>query len=98
MFRPDSNSWPRLSRRAAGLLTGVVVSVALGLAARADDRKAAPGAAPATVGTRRALLVCGLPGDDEHRKLFAATVERLHKALTGKYGFPAAEVMVRFGV
>ena len=45
-----------------------------------------------------ALLVCGLPGDDEHRKLFAATVEKLHKALTGKYGFPAAEVMVRFGV
>jgi hypothetical protein len=44
------------------------------------------------------MIVCGLPGDDEHRKLFAETVEKLHKALTEKYGFPAAEVLVRFGV
>ena len=98
MSRPDSNSRHHPSRRAAGLLAGMAVWVALGLAAGADDRKAGPGAAPALVGTRRALLVCGLPGDDEHRKLFAATVEKLHKALTGKYGFSAAEVMVRFGV
>jgi hypothetical protein len=47
---------------------------------------------------RRALIVCGLPGDDEHRKLFAATVEKLHKALTERYGFPESEVLVRFGV
>jgi hypothetical protein len=52
----------------------------------------------ATVGTRRALIVCGLPGDNEHRKLFAETVEKLHKALTEKYGFAASEVLVRFGV
>jgi hypothetical protein len=48
--------------------------------------------------TRRALIICGLPGDDEHRKLFAETVEKLHKALTEKYGFAASEVLVRFGV
>ena len=35
----------------------------------------------------RALIVCGLPGDDDHRKLFAGTVEKLHKALTERYGF-----------
>jgi hypothetical protein len=44
------------------------------------------------------MIVCGLPGDDEHKKLFAATVEKLHKALLERYGFPASEVMVRFGV
>jgi hypothetical protein len=49
-------------------------------------------------GTRRALIVCGLPGDDEHRDRFAATVERLYKALTGRYGFSASDVLVRFGV
>ena len=74
------------------------MSVAGGLAARADESQSHPGSSSATVGTRRALIVCGLPGDDEHRKLFAGTVEKLHKALTGRYGFPASEVLVRFGV
>ncbi len=44
------------------------------------------------------MIVCGLPGDDEHRKLFAETVEKLHKAMTGRYGFAGSEVLVRFGV
>ena len=52
---------------------------------------------PARPATRRAIVICGLPGDDEHRKLFAASVEKLHKALTGRYGFAASEVLVRFG-
>jgi hypothetical protein len=43
------------------------------------------------------LIICGLPGDDDHRKLFAGTIEKLHKALTGRYGFAASDVMVRFG-
>src|SRR4029077_14405512 len=62
----------------------------------------APGSAsvaqPTASGTRRALIICGLPGDDEHRKLFALTVEKLHKALTEKYGFSASDVLVRFGL
>ena len=45
-----------------------------------------------------ALIVCGLPGDDEHRKLFAASVEKLHKALAERCGFAAGEILVRFGV
>jgi hypothetical protein len=49
-------------------------------------------------GTRRALILCGLPGDDDHRKLYAETVEKLFKALTERYGFAAREVWVRFGV
>ena len=66
--------------------------------ARANDPGSAAGAQLATAGTRRALIVCGLPGDDEHRKLFAGTVEKLYKALTEGYGFATSEVLVRFGV
>ena len=64
----------------------------------ADETPSHRGEPSAKVGTRRALIVCGLPGDDEHRKLFAETIEKLYKALTEKYGFSAPEVLVRFGV
>jgi hypothetical protein len=47
------------------------------------------------VGTRRALIICGLPGDDDHRKLFAGTIEKLRQALTGRCGFVASEILVR---
>ena len=70
-----------------------------GSVARAEESVSQPVSPRSNLkGTRRALIVCGLPGDDEHRKLFAATVEKLHKALTGRYGFAASEVLVRFGV
>ncbi|MDR3636288.1 MAG: hypothetical protein P4L84_20970 [Isosphaeraceae bacterium] len=48
-------------------------------------------------GVRRALIVCGLPGDEDHRKLYAGVMEKLAKALIEQYGFPATEVLVRFG-
>ena len=54
--------------------------------------------APPRAARRQALLICGLPGDDEHRKLFTGTVEKLYKALSERYGFAASDVMVRFGV
>lgn len=58
----------------------------------------APGRAGETqTGTRRALIVCGLPGDDAHRTRYAGAVEKIHKAMTGRLGFPASEVLVRFG-
>ncbi|MFI5459337.1 MAG: hypothetical protein ACHRXM_28260 [Isosphaerales bacterium] len=99
MPRPGSKAWPRAFQLAAGLLAGLAVWLSDGSVPRADDAsRAQPGQSSGTVGTRRALIVCGLPGDDEHRKLFAETVEKLHKALTGRYGFPASEVLVRFGV
>jgi hypothetical protein len=69
-----------------------------GSLARAQEARPQPAAPVTSTGTKRALIVCGLPGDDDHRKLFAATVEKLHKALTGRLGFAASEVMVRFGV
>jgi hypothetical protein len=49
-------------------------------------------------GTRRALIVCGLPGDDEHRTLYADAVEKIAKALVDRCGFAASDVWVRFGV
>lgn len=55
------------------------------------------GAADAKAGTKRALIVCGLPGDDEHRTLYAGDVEKIVKALTGSYGFAAPDVFLRFG-
>jgi hypothetical protein len=74
--------------RAAGLLL-IVTTWLAGSTCRADE----PGN-----GTRRALIVCGLPGDDEHRKMYADTMEKLYKALTERYGFTPPEVLVRFGV
>jgi hypothetical protein len=50
------------------------------------------------VPTRRALVVCGLPGDDEHRDTYAKAVETLAKALIEKAGFDPKDVWVRFGV
>jgi hypothetical protein len=54
-------------------------------------------AEPTSTGTRRALILCGLPGDDSHRAMYAQTVEKLHKALVERYGFSPQEVWVRFG-
>ena len=65
--------------------------------------RAEPKAAPAAVapgvpaGTRRALIACGLPGDDEHRALYAGAVEKIAKALVDRSGFAASDVWVRFG-
>ena len=73
----------------------------LGLALAAPGRSARsrrPGPPTAAPGTRRALIVCGLPGDDEHRALYAGAVEKIAKALVDRCGFAAADVWVRFGV
>ena len=49
-----------------------------------------------TPGARHALILCGHPGDEEHRALFAESIERLHKALTEQYEFGADNVRVLF--
>ncbi len=48
-------------------------------------------------GTKRALILCGLPGDKAHRKPFAETVEKLRETLISKYGFDGPSVHVQFG-
>jgi hypothetical protein len=53
----------------------------------------APAVAPAP-GTRRALLICGLPGDADHRKLFAESIEKIYAGLTRHHGFSAENITV----
>lgn len=53
-----------------------------------------PGPDPAQA--RRALMICGLPGDEEHRQLFAETIEQLYAALISRHGFAAERIAVLF--
>jgi hypothetical protein len=76
--------------------------IVLSATAAAQDATPAPSsdqppAAVHNVETRRALIICGLPGDAEHHKLFAETVTRLSDALCTRLGFPAEHVHVLFG-
>ena len=50
-----------------------------------------------TTGDRRALIICGLSGDAEHRKLFSDTVEKLYRGLTAHHGFPAEDIALLWG-
>jgi hypothetical protein len=64
---------------------------------RATTTIFADAAAGAPQGTKRALLICGHPGDKDHRQPFAATFEKLHKALVERCGFASSEIRVQFG-
>jgi hypothetical protein len=74
-------------------LAGIVLFATIALAARsvADEPSMA------AKGTRRALILCGLPGDDEHRALYAGATEQIVKGLVEQSGFATADVWVRFG-
>lgn len=48
-------------------------------------------------GVRRALIICGLAGDAEHRALFAETAELLVSGLTTHHGFAAENVELYWG-
>lgn len=56
-----------------------------------------PSADASSFGRRRALIICGHPGDEEHREMYAQIVQTVHDALTGRYGFAAEDVQVWFG-
>jgi hypothetical protein len=75
----------------------LLLPVLLGQAPASVDGDPKTGPA-AEKGTRRALIVCGLPGDDEHRTLYAGAVEKIAKALVDRSGFASTDVWVRFGV
>jgi hypothetical protein len=49
-------------------------------------------AAPPT--TRKALIICGLAGDADHRTLFGQTIETLFQGLTTNHGFAPENVIV----
>jgi hypothetical protein len=46
---------------------------------------------------RRCLIICGLPGDADHRKLFGDTLELLHAGLTKYHGFAPQNVTILWG-
>jgi hypothetical protein len=62
----------------------------------ADDDPFAEGVVDTNRQAGRALILCGLPGDAEHRKLFAETVEKLYAGLTTRLGFAEERVAVLF--
>ena len=55
-----------------------------------------PAAAEIPTGTKRALIICGIPGDAEHHTRFSETVESLHASLQ-RLDFPAANIRIQFG-
>lgn len=71
------------------ILATVILAAGLADTARSDD-------SPDT-GTRRLLILAGHPGDDEHRLLFAETVDQLCEAMFGRFGFDADAAIVLFG-
>jgi len=80
---------------AVGLVATVVLLGSLVENGMAQEiRSSAP--TPPTA-TRRALIVCGLPGDDEHRATYAGATEKIVTALVDRHGFAAKDVWVRFG-
>lgn len=78
-------------RAAAAFGTAWLLVAGSGASARPDP---GVGAGPGAVGTARALIVVGLPGDLAHRAKWSETVRRWRAWLTGPLGFDPAEVRV----
>src|SRR4051812_44561304 len=86
-----------MSRLAIVCLLGVATPHALNYRLAAEEPPADAASPMATTGTRRALVVCGLPGDAAHRKTFAETVELLFQGLTKNHEFLPENVHVLWG-
>lgn len=52
---------------------------------------------PGQQGIRRALIICGHPGDDDHQAMYAKTIADLQKTLIENYNFPTDEIRVLSG-
>lgn len=50
-----------------------------------------------SVGVRRALIICGLAGDAEHRRLFGESLEMLYTGLTTYHGFGTENIRILWG-
>ena len=46
---------------------------------------------------RRALIVVGLPGDDEHQEQFVESTTQIHTALIDRFGFAEDNIRIQFG-
>lgn len=78
------------------LWAGAALVLLFASRAPAQDDPFAEDVAFANQQSGKALIVCGLPGDAEHRKLFAETVEKLYAGLTTRLGFAPERVTVLF--
>ena len=78
------------------ILVASAATGALGQAAEAAAGAASDRAAVAAESTRRALVLCGLPGDADHRKLFGDSLGLLYSGLAS-HGFAAENVRVLWG-
>lgn len=59
--------------------------------------ESSPADAPEGPLTRRAVILCGLAGDEEHRQQFAESIELLYAGLTTNHGFAAENILVLWG-
>lgn len=48
-------------------------------------------------GAKWALIICGIPGDEDHHTLFSETIESLHESLVKQLGFEAEKIRIQFG-
>src|SRR5262245_25157894 len=56
-----------------------------------------PATSPDAGGVRRCLIICGLPGDADHRKLFSESLELLYAGLLKHHGFSPENLHVLWG-
>ena len=54
-------------------------------------------AQPVEPGKNWVLIVCGHPGDEDHRTLFAESIELVYEGLTENCGFAPENIVVQFG-
>lgn len=90
----------RYARLVAMMVCGLILTRAN--SAIANNEKSQAAAETATdgkqaVGARHAFIVCGLPGDADHHKLFSETVSKLQDGLVRNAGFPSQNIAILFG-
>lgn len=100
-FVPTMRAVPVLAhpghfRRSVAAVFALLVALTTS-SVRGEQLIVAPAEANSGTGVRRALIICGHPGDDEHRKLFAETLTALRDALIGRCRFDADNVWTLFG-
>ena len=78
-------------------LIAVVVACLSGAFGRTQDEPNSSAASASRPGAKWALIICGLPGDDEHHTLYSESIESLHESLTARLGFPASNIHIQFG-
>ena len=80
--------------RRASIESPVLIGLALLIALMIGTRDCS---ADRLTGTRRALIVCGLPGNEEFREQFVDSVSRIRSTLIERLGFEDTNVRIQFG-